>query len=162
MTAWLISSLVVVVSGQTPPPQTPPASAPPIATGATAGQAAPAPAPPPSPYPFPSGAGMFVFYVKPDKAADFEGVVARIVEVLDKSQDPARKSQAASWRIYKSVEPSKTERAYIFTFDPASATMDYDIVKLLSETLPADAQSLFDRMKDDVIRVERMGLAKIR
>ena len=163
MTAWLISSLLVVVTAQTPPPQTPPAQTPPTPpAGGRAAQPPAVPALPPSPYTFPSGAGMFVFYVKTDKAADFEGVVARIVEVLDKSQDPARKSQAASWRIYKSVEPAKTERAYIFTFDPASATMDYDIVKLLSEALPADAQSLFDRMKDDVVRVERMGLTKIR
>jgi hypothetical protein len=111
---------------------------------------------------FPSGAGMFVFYVKPDKAADFEGVIHRIAEVLDKSQDPARKSQASSWRIYKSVEETKTERVYVFTFDPASTSVDYDVVKLLSEAAPADAQGLFDRMKDDVVRVERMGLAKIR
>ena len=161
MTAWLISSLLVVAVAQTPPPQTPPASAPPAIPGASARQAGP-PAAPPSPYTFPSGAGMFVFYVKPDKAGDFEGVIARIAEVLDKSKDPARKSQAASWRIYKSVEPPKPERVYVFTFDPAAGTVDYDIVKLLSEALPADAQALFDRMKDDVVRVERIGMTKIR
>lgn len=157
MTAWLIWSLLLVASAQTPPPQTPPTAP----AGTRAGQPA-APAPPPSPYTFPSGAGMFVFYVKPDKAADFEGVLKRLAEVLDKSQDPARKSQAASWRIYKSVEPTTAERVYIFTFDPASASVDYDVVKLLSEAAPADAQGLFDRMKDDVVRVERMGLSKIR
>ena len=161
MTAWLISSLLVVASAQavaqTPPTQTRPTAP----AGAPAAQPA-SPAPPPSPYTFPSGAGMFVFYVKPDKAGDFEGVLTRIAEVLDKSQDPARKSQAASWRIYKSMEPTKTERVYVFTFDPASTSVDYDLVKLLSEALPADAQGLFDRMKDDVVRVERMGLTKIR
>ena len=150
MTAWLISSLfVVAIAGQaapqTPPTQTPPASA-----------------PAPSPYTFPSGAGMYVFYVKPDKAADFEGVLKRIAEVLDKSQDPARKAQAASWRIYKSTEPPATERVYVFTFDPASTSVDYDLVKLLGEAAPTDAQALFDRMKDDVVRLGRMGLAKIR
>jgi hypothetical protein len=162
MTAWLISSFLVIASAQTPP-QTPPPQTPPV-TPPTAGRGAQpaAPAVPPSPYTFPTGAGMFIFYVKPDKAADFDGVLTRIAEVLDKSQDPARKSQAVSWRIYKSMEPAKEERVYVFTFDPASSTVDYDLVKLLSEAAPADAQGLFDRMKDDVVRVERMGLTKIR
>ena len=117
---------------------------------------------PPADYTFPSGIGMLLFYVKPDKTADFEAVVGRINEVLGKTTDPGRKQQAASWRILKSTEPAKDTALYLFFFDPAVVTADYDPIKVLSEGLPADVQGLYDRLKDAVVRVERMGLTKMR
>ena len=113
-------------------------------------------------YKFPSGAGMLFFYVKPDKAADFEAVVARLGEALDKSEDPVRKQQAASWRVLRSVEASGDSAIYVFVFVPAVTTADYDPIKVLSEAAPTEVQTLYDRLRDDVIRVERMGLARVR
>jgi hypothetical protein len=114
-------------------------------------------------YTFPSGAGLLLFYVRPDKAAEFESVVARIDEALTKTPDPMRRQQAASWRIFRSVEPvSRDAAVYMFVFDPAIAGADYDPVKLLSQELPADAPALYASLKDAVVRVERMGLAKLR
>src|SRR4051794_19504230 len=55
-------------------------------------------------YSFPSGAGMLFFYVKPDRTADFEAVVTRLSETLDRAEDPVRKQQAANWHILRSVE----------------------------------------------------------
>lgn len=124
--------------------------------------AAPAAAQTPS-YAFPSGAGVLLFYVKPDKTAQFESVLARIDEALSKTPDPARHEQAASWRIYRSVESTSREAAvYMFVFDPAIAGADYDPVKLLSQELPAEAPSLYQTLKDAVVRVERMALTKMR
>ncbi len=121
------------------------------------------PAPPAAPsYTFPSGAGMLFFYVKPDKAADFEQVVARLVGALEKSTDATRRQQAASWRIYRSIETPKDGVIYVFAFDPAVEGADYDPVRILSEAAPADVQNLYDRLKEDVIRVERMGLKKVK
>ena len=132
---------------------------PPQATPATP---ATKPAAPPSDYAFPSGLGMFFFYVKPDKTADFEAVVGKLSEVLNKSTDPQRKQQAASWRIFKSAETPKDELVYVFFFDPAVTGAEYDPVRVLGEGVPAEVQGLYDRLKDAVIRVERMGLTKIR
>lgn len=114
-------------------------------------------------YTFPSGAGVLFFYVRPDKTAAFESVVARIDEALTKTADPMRRQQAASWRVFRSVEPASADAAvYMFVFDPAVAGADYDPVKLLSQELPADAPALYAALKDAVVRVERMGLAKLR
>jgi len=113
-------------------------------------------------YKFPSGAGMLFFYVKPDKAADFEAVVARLSEALDKSDDPVRKQQAANWRVLRSVEATGDSAIYVFVFIPAVTTADYDPIKVLSDALPSEVQTLYDRLRDDVIRVERMGLARVR
>jgi hypothetical protein len=117
---------------------------------------------PVSDYAFPSGSGMFFFYVKPEKATDFEAVVAKVSDVLSKTQDPARKQQAANWRIYRSTETPREGAIYVFLFDPAVVGADYDPVRVLGEGLPAEVQGLYDRLKDALIRVERMGLAKLR
>jgi hypothetical protein len=106
---------------------------------------------------------VLFFYVKPDKTSQFEAVVARIDDALSKTTDPSRRQQAASWRVFRSVEPgSRDAVVYLFVFDPAVAGADYDPVKLLSQELPADAQPLYETLKDAVVRVERMGLAKLR
>jgi hypothetical protein len=113
-------------------------------------------------YTFPSGAGLLFFYVKPDKTADFEAVMTRLGTVLDASTDPVRKRQAANWRILKSVEATHDDVIYVMVFDPAVVGADYDPVKVLSEGAPADVQTLYTQLRDAVVRVERMGLDKIR
>jgi hypothetical protein len=113
-------------------------------------------------YIFPSGAGALFFHVKPDRAEDFEAVVATLAGVLDRSVDPIRHQQAANWRVFKSTETPRDAVIYVFFFDPAVLGADYDPVKVLGEALPADLQGLYERLRTDVIRVERMGLAKIR
>ena len=74
-------------------------------------QQSPAPArsqPAPQEYLFPSGAGLLFFHVRPDKTADFEAVVARLAEVLDRTKDPVRVQQAASWRVFRSMETPRS------------------------------------------------------
>jgi hypothetical protein len=135
------------------------------ALSAASGGFAPA-TPPPVPviqgYAFPTGAGILFFHVRPDKTTDFEAVVARVGSALDHTQDPARKEQGAGWRIYKSTEAAADAAIYLFFFDPAVKGADYDPVKLLGESVPAEAQGLYDRLKSSLIRVERMGLSKMR
>lgn len=113
-------------------------------------------------YAFTSGAGILFFYVRPDRTADFEAVAARIGEVLETIQEPSRKAQAAGWRMFKSIEVTREAAIYLFFIDPAVSGADYDPVKLLGEALPTEAQALYERLKNSIIRVERMGLAKIR
>ena len=122
----------------------------------------PTPVPPRIDYKFPSGAGLLFFYVKPDKTADFEAVVARLSEVLDKTEDPVRKPQAANWHILRSVEATPTPRSTCSCSSRPSRAPTTIPVKMLGEALPTEAQALYEQLRDSVIRVERMGLGKIR
>ena len=45
---------------------------------------------------------------------------------------------------------------------PAVSGADYDPIKVLSEDAPAELSGLFERMRADIVRVERMGLNKLR
>jgi hypothetical protein len=142
-----VSSLVLVTtlaaglpaaassSPQTPPPQTTPPAAP------TAAQ--PPPAVPASRV-FSSDAGLIFNTIKPDKVADFEMVMGRVKEALGKSQDPQRKQQALSWRVFKGLEAGPGGNiVYIFFFDPAVKTTDYTITQILTEGFPNEAQDLW-------------------
>ena len=122
-----------------------------------------APAKPSSPqYVFPSGAGVLFFHVRPERAEDFELVVKRLLQALDRSFDPTRRLQAAHWNVYKSAETPRDAVVYLFFFDPAVSGADYDPIKVLGEDAPTDVSALFERLRAAIIRVERMGLTKLR
>lgn len=129
---------------------------------AMAAQAALRPSAATQSYLFPSGAGVLFFHVRPESTQDFEAVVARIGEVLDQASDPVRKQQAASWRVFRSAEAPRDVVLYLFFFDPAVLGADYDPIKVLGEAAPIEVQALYDRLRAAVVRVERMGLSKLR
>lgn len=113
-------------------------------------------------YSFPSGAGLLFFYVRPERTAEFENVAKRLSEVLDKAEDPVRKQQAPGWKIFKSAEAPRESVIYVFVLNPAVPGSDYDPVKLLSEGLPTEAHALYESLKNATMRIERMGLGKLR
>lgn len=124
--------------------------------------AAPAASGEPADYLFPSGAGMLLFHVAPARAGDFDAVLARLKDALSRADTTQRRFQAANWQMYKSAEKPGDAVLYIFLFDPAMTTANYDPLLLLAEILPAEVQPLYERMKAAVLRIERMGLTKIR
>jgi hypothetical protein len=51
---------------------------------------------------------------------------------------------------------------YVFVVDPAITGSDYDPVKVLSEELPTEAHALYEVLKSATVRIERMGLSRLR
>jgi hypothetical protein len=124
-------------------PQQPPATTTPPAAQTPATAAAPAPAVPAS-RKFTSEAGMMFSVILPAKVADFEAVMARVKEALNKSPDAKRKQQALSWRVFKGVEAGPGGNVvYIWFFDPAVKDEDYSITAILAEGFPNEAQDLW-------------------
>jgi hypothetical protein len=83
---------------------------------------------------FGTEAGLVLNFIKPDKTADFEAVVAKLKEALSTSANPVRKQQAASWRVYKSPDPAASGAAlYVFIVDPAVKGADYSVTAILAE-----------------------------
>ena len=67
---------------------------------------------------FASDAGMVLNFIKPDKTADFEAVMGKLKEALQKSDKPERKQQAASWKVFKSADPAGANVLYVFVDRP--------------------------------------------
>jgi pyruvate/2-oxoglutarate dehydrogenase complex dihydrolipoamide acyltransferase (E2) component len=142
----LIAALVVgpsVAAAQTPAPAPAPTQPAP---------AQPAPQPPaaaPQARTFGSDAGIIINQIKPDKTADFELVIGKLKEALQKSQDPVRKQQAASWKVFKALEPGPNGIVlYFFIMDPAVKGADYTVSKILAEAFPAEVQDLYKKFSD--------------
>ena len=94
---------------------------------------------------FASGAGMVLNFIKPDKTADFEAVMAKLKEALQKSAKPERKQQAATWKVFKSPDPAAGGNVlYVFVIDPSVKGADYNVIQLLIEGFTnAEVQTLY-------------------
>ena len=88
---------------------------------------------------FSGDAGMVLNFIKADKVADFEMVVAKLKEALGKSAKPERKQQAATWKIFKAAEPGANGSVlYVFIVDPAVKGADYSVANILAESFPPE------------------------
>ena len=95
---------------------------------------------------FTAESGVMFSLILANKTADFEAVLARVKEALTKSQDPKRKQQALSWRVFKGLEAGPGGNiVYIFFFDPAVKDEDYTVSAILTEAFPNEAQDLWAR-----------------
>ena len=119
-------------------------------------QATPAPAAPaaaaqaaPTARMFASDGGMVLNFIKPDKTADFEAVIGKLKEALQKSAKPERKQQAASWKVFKSPDPAAGGNVlYVFMIDPSVKGADYTVSTILAEAFPTEVQALYKQYAD--------------
>lgn len=99
---------------------------------------------PPAARVFASDAGLVLNFIKPDRTQDFEGVVAKLREALQKSTKPERRQQAASWKVFRALEPGANGSVlYVFTIDPAVHGADYTVSTILAEGFPDEVQTLY-------------------
>jgi len=110
-----------------------------LVVGSARAQAAGQAAAPPATRVFASDAGMVLNFIKADKTADFEAVVAKLKEALQKSAKPERKEQANSWKVYKSPDPAAGGAVlYVFFIDPAVKGADYTVSTILAEAFTTE------------------------
>jgi hypothetical protein len=93
---------------------------------------------------FNGGAGLILYTIKGDKAADFEMVMNKTKEALAKSDKPGRKEQAVHWKLLKSDTAAQNGNVtYVMLIDPALKDADYNVINVLNEVFPAEIQALF-------------------
>src|SRR5262245_26390662 len=94
---------------------------------------------------FASDGGLVLNFIKADKTADFEAVIAKLKEALQKSEKPERKEQAKSWKVFKSPDPAAGGNVlYVFMIDPAVKGADYTVSNVLAEGFPpAEVNELY-------------------
>ncbi len=98
---------------------------------------------------FASDAGMVLNFIKPDKTADFESIVAKLKQALQQSDKPERKQQGQSWKVFKAAEPGPNGTVlYVFWIDPAVKGADYTVSTILAEAYPQDVQTLYKQYAD--------------
>lgn len=97
---------------------------------------------------FKTGTGLLLNYVKADQTAQFEAVMQKVKEALQKSGNAQRKQQAQGWKVYKAQEPGPNNSVlYVFIMDPAVPGADYAVSAILFEAFPADVQKLHEQFR---------------
>ncbi len=140
--AWTIGTLVVVSWCTLAVLKSAPVAAAPQV--APAAQAATAPAQPSTARVFTGEFGMLFNVIKPEKAEDFEKVIASLKDALAVSKNPVHQAMAKGWRVYKSTEAiAGGNILYVFVIDPVVKDADYSPSKILSEVFPDKVQELF-------------------
>ena len=86
--------------------------------------------------------------IKPDKTADFESVIAKYKEALEKSEKPARKQQLAGMKFFKSTQQAQGNAVYILYVDPVVKDEEYDISRVIAEVFPTEVQDVFNKYKE--------------
>jgi hypothetical protein len=95
---------------------------------------------------FGNDGGLVLNFIKPDKTADFEEVIAKLKEALQKSEKPERKEQAKSWKVFKSPDQAAGGNVlYVFVIDPAVKDADYTVSNILAEAFPTEVQELYTK-----------------
>src|SRR3954447_6857523 len=101
---------------------------------------------PKNPYIFAGDGALLLNFIKADKAADYEMIVGKLKEALNKSEKPERKQQAASWKVYKAAEQRAGGAViYVSVIAPAVKGADYTVSTILAEAFPTEAQDLYKK-----------------
>lgn len=97
-------------------------------------------------------AAMITVLIKADKAADFEAVLAKLKEALQKSDKPERKQQAAGWTVLKSAATQQVQGNAVYVYqmiiNPVVKGTEYDITRLVAEAFPAEVADVFAKYKE--------------
>ena len=94
---------------------------------------------------FSGGSGMMLNYVKADATDDFEAVMRKLAEALQKSENADRRKQAEGWKVYRAKEPGQGGSVlYVWFIDPAVSGADYAVSQILNEAFPEEVQQLYE------------------
>jgi hypothetical protein len=112
----------------------------------TTGAAAQEPAKPV--LPLEGDAAMITVLIKPDKTADFEAMLTKYREALEKSDKAERKQQAAGLKFYKSSQLAQGNAIYLIIADPVVKDQEYDFTRVINEVFPSEIQEIFAKYKE--------------
>ena len=84
--------------------------------------------------------------IRPDKTADYEQILGKVKESLQKSQAPEAKQQLAGWKVIKAPKPMPDGNIiYTHVITPVPGA-DYNILQVLYATVtdPTEQKTLYD------------------
>jgi hypothetical protein len=95
---------------------------------------------------FTGGSGMILSYIKAEATGDFEAVLRRVGEALRNSDNPDRRRQAETWKVYRAKEAGQGGSVlYIMFMDPVVPGGNYATAGILYEAFPTEVQELYER-----------------
>jgi hypothetical protein len=102
---------------------------------------------------FDGEAALWTVAIKPDKAADFEGVLTRLREALTTSTNPDRRRQAEGWTVLRLSTPLPDGNiAYVHDVRPVVPNADYSVMRILYEAYPKESRELYESYRGAFVK----------
>jgi hypothetical protein len=119
---------------------------------------------PPALTAFTGDVGLILYFVKPQRLAEFEHVLLEVRSVLQASASAELKQQARSWRVYKTEDPTTTGlRVYVSVADPAVSGADYALSSILGASHSGDQLlSLYAAYTDAVSAASLFDMVRVK
>jgi hypothetical protein len=104
-------------------------------------------APKPPALAFDGDAGLVLLYVKADKTADFDAMMAKLKEAFGKLDSPEVKQQAASLKVFRAPNGPAPPGAvlYVMLADPSVKNVEYAFLPILYKAFPAEAKAFSEK-----------------
>lgn len=97
---------------------------------------------------FEGDTALWTMAIKADKTTDFEQIMTKLRAALMKSPDPARRQQAAGWKVMRMTQPlSDGTIAYVHIVHPVVKDADYGIMQTLYEAFPDESKTLYEQYR---------------
>ncbi len=96
---------------------------------------------------FSGDAAVMLHFVRPGSTAAYEGVMTRLGEALQRSENTEtdRQAQARGWKVYRaSASITGDGVMYAWVIDPVVGGANYAAATILNEVFPGDIQQLFE------------------
>lgn len=92
--------------------------------------------------------GLLLVPVRPTLAKDYEAAIVALQEAFQTSSDPAHRTMAQGWRVYRATEPdAKNNVLYVHALVPAVAGADYRPSLMLDELLQGAPPELLTKYR---------------
>jgi hypothetical protein len=93
-------------------------------------------------------AAVITILVRQDREADFTTTLGHLGKALQASQSAIRRRQAAGWKVLKGTQLFGANLVYVMSLDPVLPRTEYDPIRLIQESYPADIDAIFKRYRD--------------
>jgi hypothetical protein len=98
---------------------------------------------------FETEVGLLLVPVKATATADYEAMIRELQAALAAAADPARRRQAAGWRVFKAAETdAKGQALYVHLVSPVVADVDYRPSAVLDELLAGAPEALLVKYRE--------------
>lgn len=95
---------------------------------------------------FNGNAAIMFHFVKPASQSDYEGVMQRLSDALQRSEVAGRQDQAQGWKVFKASQDFTGQGAvpYVWVIDPVRGGANYAAATILNEVFPGEIEQLFN------------------
>jgi hypothetical protein len=99
--------------------------------------------------------------IKPDKTADYEAVIAKLRQGLQKTEDASLRQAARGWKVFKADAAANGNTLYVHVVDPPAANADYRIMQILYDAFPEERTALYEQYRDAFVGQSAVKLSLV-